>query len=92
MENEPQYINVIAIPRETRAPNTNSESAATININTATSEELLALHGIGEVIAGRIIEYRESVEGGFLKIEEIMEVQGIGETIFERIRDFIYVD
>lgn len=62
-----------------------------ININTAGAEELTKLPGIGEVLAGRIIEYRESV-GYFRNIEEIMLVNGIGENIFSKICENIYVD
>ncbi len=61
------------------------------NINTAGLEELMELPGIGETIAGRIIEYRSS-KGGFKKIEEIMGVAGIGEKTFEKIRDLITIE
>lgn len=61
-----------------------------ININTADKEELMTLDGIGEVIAERIIEYREE-HGGFSSIEEIMNVKGIGEKRYENIKDHICV-
>ncbi|MCL2573686.1 MAG: helix-hairpin-helix domain-containing protein [Defluviitaleaceae bacterium] len=62
-----------------------------ININTATSEQLQTLSGIGPVTAGNIINHREA-RGGFATIEEIMNVSGIGERTFENIRDGITVD
>ena len=62
-----------------------------ININTATSEELQALSGVGPSIADRIISHREA-RGGFASVEEIMNVSGIGERIFENIRDRIAVN
>lgn len=62
-----------------------------ININTATSEELQALSGVGPSIAGRIISHREA-RGGFSSVEDIMNVSGIGERIFENIRDSISVN
>lgn len=61
-----------------------------ININEASAEELAELPGIGEVIAGRIVEYREEY-GGFESVEEIMEVKGIGEGRFEGIKGLITV-
>ena len=48
-----------------------------VNINTAGVEELDTLSGIGEVLAGRIVEYREQ-NGSFQEIQEIMNVRGIG--------------
>jgi competence protein ComEA len=61
-----------------------------ININTATAEELCGLPGIGEVLAGRIVEFRRQ-HGNFKSIEDIMEVKGIGKGIFEKIRDYITI-
>lgn len=60
-----------------------------ININTCTKEELMNLPGIGEVLATRIVEYRESRK--FNSIEDIMNVSGIGNKKFENIKDFITV-
>jgi competence protein ComEA len=61
-----------------------------ININTATRSELMDLTGVGEVIAGRIIDYRTQ-HGPFMKIEDIMNVSGIGERRYEAIQDKITV-
>lgn len=62
-----------------------------ININTANIEELMALNGIGEELAGRIVSYREEF-GLFKSIEDIKNVKGIGEKLFDKIKLFIYVD
>lgn len=62
-----------------------------VDINTASSYELQRLHGIGEVIAQRIIQYREE-NGGFKHIEELKKVWGIGDARFEEIKDNIRVD
>ena len=62
-----------------------------ININTATCEEFVQLHGIGEAIAKNIIAYRTENDG-FNNIEELMEVSGIGSSVFEDIREFVYVE
>ena len=61
-----------------------------ININTADSEELQKLKGIGPSIAERIISFRTSY-GDYVTIEEIMEVKGIGEKTFEKIKEYICV-
>lgn len=62
-----------------------------LNINTASYEEFMLLDGIGEVLAGRIIGYRNYC-GGFRNIEEILNVSGIGEKTFSAIRNHIYVE
>lgn len=60
-----------------------------VNINTATADELKTLNGIGDVMAGRIIEYRSS--RAFKNIEDIMSVDGIGSRTYEKIKDHITV-
>ena len=60
----------------------------TVNINTADLSELMKLPEIGEVIAQRIIDYRQE-HGPFSSIEEIKEVEDIGQFRFESIRSLI---
>ena len=61
-----------------------------VNINTATSAELIALPGIGEALSARIIEYREQ-HGPFQTVEELAEVSGISERMVEELRDLITI-
>jgi competence protein ComEA len=66
-------------------------ATGSINLNTATLEQLDSLPGIGPAIAQRIIDYREKV-GNFSRIEDITEVSGIGEATFAKIKDLIVVE
>ena len=68
-----------------------SISAKKININTANSEQLQSLKGIGETYAKRIIEYRK-VYGAFQSIDELVNVKGIGEKRLENIRPFLTLE
>ena len=61
-----------------------------ININTAGKEEFMALPGIGDVLAERILAYREE-HGSFTAVEGLMNVEGIGEKRIEEILDLITV-
>lgn len=59
-----------------------------ISINNATLDELLTLPGIGEKIAERIIEYRNTY-GSFNTIEDIKLVKGIGDLKYEKFKEYI---
>ena len=85
---EPPYVNFT--PTELTVAEID-QSIKPLNLNTATSEELQSLPGIGEIRANAIIAYREQ-HGKFLYIEELMEISGIGESIFDSIKDFIAVE
>lgn len=59
-----------------------------VSINTASSEELTVLPGIGPSTAEKIIDYRDE-HGLFQTTEELMKVKGIGASRYEAIRDLI---
>ncbi|MBL4934039.1 ComEA family DNA-binding protein [Clostridium paridis] len=61
-----------------------------ININTATEAELDTLPGVGKVMAGKIIEYREK-NGGFKSIEELKKIDRVGEGTFDKLKDKISI-
>ena len=63
---------------------------ARININTATSQELQTLRGVGPAMARRIIEYRQA-SGRFSTVDDLTNVKGIGEKTVEKLRDSITV-
>ena len=61
-----------------------------VNINTADADTLTALPGIGQVLAERILAYRQQ-NGSFRAVEEITKVEGIGEKKAEAILELITV-
>ena len=65
--------------------------ARKVDLNTASIAELVRLPGIGEVLAGRIISYREA-HGRFTSIDGLTAVSGIGPKVLEEIRDQVTID
>lgn len=69
---------------------TASQPAAAIDLNTASAEELASIPGIGQALAGRIVELRDK-EGPFRRVEDLLKVKGIGEKSLERLRPYVKI-
>jgi len=80
-----------ALSIEPKAAGSDTVQNSLININTASSEQLQSLPGIGKTIAQNIIDYRNT-NGPFQSINEIKNVPRIGEKTFEKIKDKITVN
>lgn len=93
-------VTLAVSPQMQTAPTTAATAAAEtvpeetvsfpVNINTADADTLTALPGIGQVLAERIVAYRQQ-NGSFRAVEEIMKVEGIGEKKAEAILELITV-
>jgi len=75
---------VTTAAEETASPT----EAGPIDINTADALCLATLPGIGEVIAQRIIDYREK-HGPFQSVGELTKVEGIGQKKLEGLWDLV---
>jgi len=60
----------------------------TVNVNTATAEELQLLPGIGAARADALIDLRKQ-RGGFKSLEQLKDVKGIGDASLERLRPYV---
>ena len=73
--------------KQTSEPTEPSDPAdGLLNINTAGSNELQTLKGVGPVTAQRIIDYRTQI-GRFDNVDQLLEVKGIGEKTLAKFRD-----
>ena len=59
-------------------------AAALVNINTATSEQLDTLPGVGPVTAQKILDWR-GAHGAFSSVDELLEIDGIGDKTLAEI-------
>ncbi len=58
---------------------------ATVNINTATKEELQTLPGITATRAEAIINYR-SKAGAFRRVEDVKNIEGIDDSAMDMMK------
>ncbi len=63
---------------------------APVNLNTATSEELQLVPGIGPVTAEKILQMRKSY-GAFKSVDDLRAVRGIGPKRLEKMRKYLTV-
>jgi len=68
-----------------------AERASAININTASSQELEKLPGVGQGIAERIVAHRQQY-GPFRRAEHLMMVRGISDRKFREMRAMMAVE
>jgi competence protein ComEA len=61
-----------------------------VDLNTATPSQLETLPGVGEVLATRITEYRQT-HGGFRSVDQLRDVTGIGERKYADLRPRVRV-
>jgi competence protein ComEA len=59
-----------------------------VNVNTASSDELQLLPGIGESRAHAILEERKR-KGGFQSVDDLVAVKGIGDAALARLRPHV---
>jgi competence protein ComEA len=64
--------------------------SGTVNVNSASAEQLALLPGVGPAVAARIVEHRTK-NGAFAKTEDLMLVRGIGEKSFEKMKPYVSI-
>lgn len=62
-----------------------------ININTATAEEWKAFPGIGDVLANRIVKFRNSM-GGFKSVDQVSKTYGLNDSVYQAIKPYLYLE
>jgi competence protein ComEA len=65
-------------------------AGAKVNINAASAKELMTLKGIGETVARRIVQFRET-NGPFKSVDDLKRVDGVGGALLERHRPRLVV-
>ncbi len=82
------------VPLASADSDTTAETLAmleSVNINTASAQELTSLHGVGPARAEQIVAWREQ-NGGFTSVEQLLEIRGIGPATLERNRERLVLE
>lgn len=81
-----QFRDTVATPRpvERIAAQAEAGESETVDLNSATKEELERLPGVGPILASRIVEHRATVRR-FSEPQDIVAVPGIGQISYERL-------
>ena len=85
----------IGVPGAVAAPGVPGTTGPTppdalVNLNTATSDQLDALPGVGPVMAQRIIQYRTD-HGPFQSVDQLNQVSGIGAAKYADLSPLVTV-
>ena len=73
---------------ENKPAESNTNYYHIININTATAEEWKTLPGIGDIIANRIVKFRNSM-GGFKSVDDVKKTYDLSDSTFNLIRPYL---
>jgi competence protein ComEA len=82
----------VGVPRPTppASPSAPGAPGTPLDLNTATSDQLDDLPGVGPVLAQRIVAYRTQ-HGGFRSVEQLQDVSGIGSHRFADLKPLVRV-
>jgi len=62
-----------------------------VDINVADTSEFIALPGIGNKLAARIVNFKDKL-GGFYSIVQIGETYGLPDSTFQKIKPYLKID
>jgi len=69
----------------------NSISLELVALNTATTEELQQIRGIGKAYSRRIVKYRDLL-GGYVHVNQLQEVYQLNDSLFNAILPFVTIN
>jgi competence ComEA-like helix-hairpin-helix protein len=78
-------------PESKKEPFSSGPRYAVVDINTADTSAFIALPGIGNKLALRIVNFRDKL-GGFYSIDQISETYGIPDSVFRKIKPFLKLE
>jgi comEA protein len=71
---------------DSSSPGMSSDQSSSVDINSASVDELKKLPGVNDRLAKNIVDYRNS-NGPFKSINELKNVKGMSDSKFNKIKD-----
>src|SRR5579885_1299158 len=81
---------LLALACAATAATTKKPPPVPVNINTANSEQLQTVPGIGPATAEKILQMRKSY-GAFKSVDDLLAIRGIGKKRLEKMRKYLTV-
>jgi comEA protein len=91
LEAQSDTINELGAVQEHKILDSAQTNSKKIGVNSANSQELQKIKGIGPKMAQAIIAYRQQ-HGAFQKEEDLLKVKGIGKKKLKNMLQFIKID
>ena len=82
--------NITSLPDAANYSNSAETGPLTLDLNTATAQDLLLLPGMDEQLAEEIILYREKF-GNYVLLRELERIPGMTDEIYRQIKDYLTV-
>jgi comEA protein len=81
---------IVFVPVQVRAGTKHAPPAHSIDLNSATVEQLQQVPGIGPSTAKAIVNFRQK-SGPFQKVEDLLAIKGISKARFEKMRPYLTI-
>jgi comEA protein len=83
-------IVMVFLAAQVRADTKHAPRAHSIDLNSATVEQLQQVPGIGPSTAKAIVNFRQK-SGPFQKVEDLLAIKGISKARFEKMRPYLTI-
>ena len=78
------------VAAQVRAETKHAPPAHSVDLNSATVEQLQQVPGIGPTTAKAIVNFRQK-SGLFQKVEDLLAIKGISKARFEKMRPYLTI-
>jgi comEA protein len=83
-------IVIVSVTAQVRAETKHAPPAHSVDLNSATAEQLQQVPGIGPSTAKAIVNFRQK-SGPFQKVEDLLAIKGISKARFEKMRPYLTI-